>query len=224
MSYKALSWALQQKGLKPETKNVLKCLADRHNPDYGTFPSISKIAEDAEMCEKSVFNHLSKLEKLGLIARSSRINKNSGQQTSNEYKLFRGVQNLHGDYVKPTAVGVKNLHTNLVSINHVSEPNKSTDLFDAYFQQWWEMYPRNVQKSSSKKAALKAMSKIEPHELTEKLKEYVESVKNTPIQYIPHLSTWLNGERWNDTIEVNNVSNVDHAFRSMVTDLARVEG
>ena len=67
MSYKALSWALQQKGLKPATKIVLICLADRHNPDYGCFPSISKIAEDAEMCEKSVFNHLSKLEKLGLI-------------------------------------------------------------------------------------------------------------------------------------------------------------
>ena len=223
MSYKALSWALQQKDLKPATKIVLICLADRHNPDYGCFPSISKIAEDAEMSQKSVFTHLSKLEKAGLIARSGRI-KNNGQQTSNEYKLFRGVKNLQGDYAKPAPMGVKNLQTNLVSINHVNETNRSTDLFDAYFDQWWSMYPRKVQKSGARKAALKSIKLIEPHELTEKLTKYVDSIKNTPVKFIPHLATWLNGERWNDDIEVDDPQNVDHAFRNMVTDLARVTG
>lgn len=221
MSYKALSWALQQKDLKPATKIVLICLADRHNPDYGCFPSIAKIAEDAEMSQKSVFTHLSKLEKAGLIARTGRI-KNNGQQTSNEYKLFRGVKNLHGDYVKPTPMGVKNLQTNLVSINQVIKPNKSTDLFDAYFDQWWSMYPRKVQKSGALKAAQKAIQLIEPYELTLKLTDYVESIRNTPVKFIPHFATWLNGERWNDDIEVDDPKNVDHAFRNMVTDLARV--
>ena len=223
MSYKALSWALQQKGLKPITKIVLIALADRHNPDHGCFPSIGKIAEDCEICEKSVYVHLLVLEKAGLIARTGRIRAN-GQQTSNEYKLFRGVQNIHGDYVRGTSPGVQNIHTNnLVSINHVSEPKKQTDLFDAYFDQWWDIYPRKTGKTAAKKAAIKAMKIIEPHKLSEKLSEYVATKTDTPQKYIPHLSTWLNGERWNDELEAPDITGIDHDFRNMVNDLARVQ-
>ncbi|SEG14890.1 hypothetical protein SAMN05421751_11282 [Jhaorihella thermophila] len=39
MSHYATTWAIRQRGLKPATKLVLWYLADRHNPDYGCFPS-----------------------------------------------------------------------------------------------------------------------------------------------------------------------------------------
>lgn len=213
MSYKALSWALQQKGLKPITKIILISLADRHNPDYGCFPSIRKISEDTEVCVKSVYNHLLILEEKGLIKRTGRIRDN-GQQTSNEYLLI-GVQEVHGDYVNSTPPRVQDLHTNnLVNINNVNKPNMFNDA--------WAAYPRKVGKGHAEKAWAKAIKKIDERELCKLLSQYIDSLVGKDSKFIPHLSTWLNGERWHDDIEAPQQNGIDHMFRDMVNDLARV--
>ena len=49
MSHRATNWAIQQRGLAPATKLVLWHLCDRHNPDYGRFPSQDQLAADAEI-------------------------------------------------------------------------------------------------------------------------------------------------------------------------------
>ena len=69
MSHAATNWAIQQRGLKPTTKIVLWHLCDRHNPDFGCFPTQVRLAEDAEMSISSLNDHLKKLESLGLIKR-----------------------------------------------------------------------------------------------------------------------------------------------------------
>ena len=69
MSHAATNWAIQQRGLKPATKIVLWHLCDRHNPDFGCFPTQVRLAEDAEMSVSSLNDHLKKLEELGLIRR-----------------------------------------------------------------------------------------------------------------------------------------------------------
>jgi hypothetical protein len=69
MSHAATNWAIQQRGLKPATKIVLWHLCDRHNPDFGCFPTQARLAEDAEMSISSLNDHLKKLESLGLIRR-----------------------------------------------------------------------------------------------------------------------------------------------------------
>lgn len=69
MSHAATNWAIQQRGLKPATKIVLWHLCDRHNPDFGCFPTQVRLAEDAEMSISSLNDHLKKLEELGLIRR-----------------------------------------------------------------------------------------------------------------------------------------------------------
>ena len=67
MSHKATNWAIQQRGLKPATKIVLWFLCDRHNPDFGCFPTQARLAEDAEMSVSALNAHLAKLEELRLI-------------------------------------------------------------------------------------------------------------------------------------------------------------
>ena len=69
MSHKATVWAIQQRGLKPATKIVLWFLCDRHNPDFGCFPTQVRLAEDAEMSVSALNNHLTRLEELRLIHR-----------------------------------------------------------------------------------------------------------------------------------------------------------
>mgnify|MGYP000671545555 CR=1 FL=1 len=69
MSQAATTWAIQQRGLKPATKIVLWFLCDRHNPDFGCFPTQARLAEDAEMSISALNDHLATLEELGLIHR-----------------------------------------------------------------------------------------------------------------------------------------------------------
>ncbi|WP_022705124.1 helix-turn-helix domain-containing protein [Pseudorhodobacter ferrugineus] len=69
MSHKATVWAIQQRGLKPATKIVLWFLCDRHNPDFGCFPTQARLAGDAEMSISALNEHLARLEELRLIHR-----------------------------------------------------------------------------------------------------------------------------------------------------------
>ena len=69
MSHRATIWAIQQRGLKPATKIVLWFLCDRHNPDFGCFPTQARLAEDAEMSISALNEHLARLEELRLIHR-----------------------------------------------------------------------------------------------------------------------------------------------------------
>lgn len=87
MSHKATNWAFQQRGLKPATWRVLAMLADRHNPDYGCFPSQQQLAVDAEMSVSSLNDHLAKLDEIGLIRRVRRINPDTRKQMSTRYIL-----------------------------------------------------------------------------------------------------------------------------------------
>ncbi len=87
MSHHATNWAIQQRGLPPATKLVLWYLADRHNPDFGCFPSQEQLAEDAEMSRSSVCNHLRRLQEMGLIRRQQRIDPKTRRQQSTRYIL-----------------------------------------------------------------------------------------------------------------------------------------
>ena len=134
MSHKATNWALQQKGLKPATKLVLFYLADRHNPDYGCFPSQTTLADDCEMSLRSVRNHLDILECLGLLSRTHRKT-DSGNYTSDRYMLGFELhpaaksadgKKQHEPAANSAAHHRQNLPPNPVKVKPVIEPVKET--------------------------------------------------------------------------------------------------
>ena len=219
VSHIATNWAFQVKGLKPATKIVLLQLADRHNPDFGCFPSIARLSIDCEMSPRSIHSHIDELENLGLILRKAR-HRDNGQQSSNEYILnfdSNRVQNLHPYPAKSAPPPPQNLQTNnLVRYNHVILRKNMFENFDDA----WEAYPKKQAKGASKKAFEKAVTKINPNELLDRIKEYAQAISGQDIKYIPMLSTWLNQERWGDDLPQPNQS-IDHQFRNMVNDLAR---
>ena len=87
MSHKATNWAIQQRGLSPVTKLVLWYLCDRHNPDFGCFPSQDQLAADAEISRASLNTHLEKLETAWLIRRQRRVDEVTRKQKSTRYVL-----------------------------------------------------------------------------------------------------------------------------------------
>lgn len=85
MSHAATNWAVQQRGISLGAKLVLWHLADRHHRDMGCFPSQATLAEDCEMSRSSVNNHLSELERAGLIRRIQRSDRTTKRQQSTLY-------------------------------------------------------------------------------------------------------------------------------------------
>jgi len=88
-------------------------------------------------------------------------------------------------------------------INPLAPTNGGLSLDDS-FNQIWAMYPKKV----SKAVAKKAFQKIKPNkELFDTMVKAIETHSSSRDwtkengQYIPHLSTWLNQERWEDELE-----------------------
>lgn len=87
MSHAATNWAINQRGLKPATKIVLWHLCDRHNPDFGCFPSQERLARDCEISRSGLNNHLDALEQRGLLRRLRRSDPVTQRKMSTRYIL-----------------------------------------------------------------------------------------------------------------------------------------
>ena len=86
MSFEAVNWAWKQRKLSVHEKMVLLALANRHNPDYGCYPSIRKIVEDVEFSRSTVIRSIKNLQAFGLLA-IQEAKRENGSQTSNRYLL-----------------------------------------------------------------------------------------------------------------------------------------
>jgi uncharacterized protein YdaU (DUF1376 family) len=87
------------------------------------------------------------------------------------------------------------------------------------FEEFWNQYPRKVSKKASEKAYLKAIQKFTHQEILNGLMKYTF---NPDPKMIPHASTWLNGERWNDeptdyTTNSNQSSHAAEAYRDFIS-------
>lgn len=217
MSHYMTALAMKQQGLKPATKIVLYWLADCHNQETGQcFPSIKHLANVCEMSRRSVEGHLTVLEQIGLIKRFNQF-RDRGGKTSNSYVLEllgttehnsstdTDTQNLRMVCEKSAHGYTQNLRMNNLGINNLgSNNNKSSsdDEVDYYFDQLWSLYPRKVGKGQARKAFKAASKKKDFYDLLPKLMDYVQTLEGKDKQFIPHLATWLNGERWEDEVEV----------------------
>lgn len=210
MSHYMTALAMKQKGLKPATKIVLYWLADHHNGETGLCcPSINRLADVCEMSRRAVEGHLDTLETLGLVRREKQF-RDTGGKTSNKYFLELAgttenksdAQNLRMVCAKSAYGDAQNLRMNNLGIdNQGKETNISSskdDGVDYYFDQLWEEYPRKVGKAAAKKAFKTASKKIDFYDLLPKYETFVKTLAGKEEQFIPHLATWLNGERWND--------------------------
>jgi hypothetical protein len=102
----------------------------------------------------------------------------------------------------PKGVGGRGSTTYLKEVSgstRSAKPDRGSD-DDPEFARWWARYPRKVSKGQARAAWRKAIKKAEPDDLVEALENYAEHWRRsgTATQYIPHPSTWLNGECWAD--------------------------
>jgi hypothetical protein len=71
------------------------------------------------------------------------------------------------------------------------------------FDEFWKLWPRKDGKANAIKAWLIAVQKLPAVDLVEAAREYsLRPDLPKDKTFIPHASTWLNGERWQDEVPV----------------------
>ena len=85
--------------------------------------------------------------------------------------------------------------------NDKNDKTKKTETgIDPEFDLFWTAYPRKLKKADALKAWQKAMRKPPIEYILEQLEKWKGSGDWTKEggRYVPHPTTWINGERWND--------------------------
>jgi hypothetical protein len=76
-----------------------------------------------------------------------------------------------------------------------------------FFLAFWQAYPRRIGKGDARAAFTRAATRTDPNLIVQAALAYAKHVAEagTEQKFIPHASTWLNGERWEDDLEAEKV-------------------
>jgi|GEM_PF-1741420 len=127
---------------------------------------------------------------------------------------------------KGLAEGVANVYESLAKTETETElerRSKDLSVVDAHlFDEFWSLWPRKEGKAAAVKAWAKATAKIDPLDLLERVGVYTQHRNRPAVEFVPHASTWLNGERWNDGPPVARSSTVKPSQSDRFHDTLRM--
>jgi len=84
--------------------------------------------------------------------------------------------------------------------NNTSSSTASPSTDSPEFIRFWSAYPRRVGKGQARKAWATALKRgADPEAVIESAGRFAALRGNEDPKFTPHPSTWLNGERWNDS-------------------------
>lgn len=230
MSLAMMSWAFLQKDLRPIEKIVLLVLSDYANDDGECYPGQAKIAERADCSERTVRTALKSLAERGLISSverrrddgyrtsnlyilnipgradsagedSYRQNEGTspaktgdltGKNDTPHRKLFAGQEPLD----KPSGNPLDN--PSVADAAFAVEP-KSDPVGDQ-FAEIWAAWPRKDSKKDAEKAWRRLSASVRDEVFSKALVFAKAYPLNREARFVPYLSSWLNGELWNDPI------------------------
>lgn len=209
------SWrsAICDSDLSPTQRHVALTLSLHMNERGGScFPSKATLANETGLSEATVKRSLGALAEAGWIVKTERSTK-SGRSTSNEYQArvpgegvtvspTRGSHAQGEGLTVPPPEGVLEGDTKRASPPTPRERGEVVAAWEAQFDEFWAAYPRKVGKPAAKtkfKAAV-TRKKVNPDDIMLGLSNWTRywHADGTEERLIPHPSTWLNQERWND--------------------------
>lgn len=217
MSLMLMVKALQTKVGNPLRKLVLIKLADNANDKGECWPSYQHIADQCEISRRSVINHIKALEDDGLLIKQSRPGTFKANASNIYIIKLDGANPAHGESPAPShSAGAASCSESPAlppsagaaprtshSLEPVNEPKEPVCVFTESFETFWKLYPKKV----NKKKALGLWLKLKPSSelistIMSSLGKYCvsEGWAKDGGRFVPHASTWINAERWNDEV------------------------
>jgi hypothetical protein len=204
-----MSWIWSNSPYKGERLLLHLALGDFANDEGECFPSVATLAKKARCSDvwcragirQMIDDDLIEIVKPGV-----------GRGRANLYRLKRGTEKVESGL--PSSENGVSLATKWGKSDDSLSSNKNRH--ESSFEIFWSSYPRKVAKAQARKAFEKVMSRDDAptiEVLVSAIERYQASISDP--RFIAHPATWLNGERWLDSIEQKvSVSVVSTANRS----------
>lgn len=220
MSLKVITWVLYEAPVTQQSHLlVLLALADRaHDDGTAAYPSREWIGERARCSVRSVASHLRALEESGLIRKGDQ--ELVGHFRADRRPVVYDVVMTAGNVCTPSVNDVQaDASRGARSRTHDVQPvahkpsffsfgeetvqNSSLRARDEAFERAWKAWPRKVGKQGARKVferILRDTPMFLPR-LVDAIEKHGDAyTRYVQAQYVPHLTTWLNGARWEDEI------------------------
>lgn len=226
MSLKAMVWVMEHAPVQNHGElAVLYALADRANDDgSAAWPSQEWLAERARCHSRTVRRHLHELELRGIIRRGDQrlVDHIQGNRRPVVWDLNLSVrpdisvradnmadwtnQTLRPDNSSTQAGQSVQLGRTLVSDKPsltIHEPSNNqihdqTSGLTEYFDEFWAAYPRKVGKQKARTKFTTATKRADPHTIIAGAKRLATDPNLPEKQFIPHPTTWLERDGWDD--------------------------
>jgi len=166
---------------------------------HKAFPSRKTLAERLQCSAASVDRAAQELVEFGAITKQHRHNSSVIYTLRVSSPVQRGVLTSDEGGSSPMMRGVLTdddltITTELEPEN--IEPHKA---MSESFNQFWEAYPKKVQKGDARKAFAKAVNLLgDAQQIIEGAERMAADPNLPPKQFIPYPASWLNGEGWED--------------------------
>jgi hypothetical protein len=182
--------------------SILARYAD--NETLEAFPSRELLAQRANCHAKSVDRAIQELADIGAITKTHRKSGNGFQ--SNVYTLRRvPPQMLPPRDTSDQGVGTpvsppRDTDVQLTRTTELEPENLyNQQNVNASFNEFWEAYPKHLQKGEARKAFFKAVERVGDADVIVEGAKRMSVDPNLPIkQFIPYPATWLNRDGWED--------------------------
>lgn len=210
------NWLIRETDLSIYGIAVYAALSS-HNGRGGIYPSIPKLAQEARCSERSVQKALAELRALGVL-RVERRKRVAGDSDTNVYHLLNSVESSPESGAHGAGGGahhapgvVHTVHQGGAHHAPKEEPLEEEPIEEEppkapkgavsvanHFDVFWSMYPRKVGKPQARGAYLKALKREAEAVIIGAVERMLADPNLPEQQFIPHPSTWLNRDGWND--------------------------
>ncbi|GEA84408.1 hypothetical protein GCM10009774_16120 [Cellulomonas gelida] len=196
---------------------LLLVLADIANDEGRGWPSVATLARRVNRDERNVQRALSVLVGAGAVAREERRGRATAYTVTPGVGATPGAQVTPGVGATPTpgadvtpppasaspAPGVDVTQNPLPTLTEPEgEPSPARASQDVAvpdaFDEFWAAYPRRTDKKRARAAWAKARRSHDATQLVQWARAFAADPNLPESQFVPHPSTWLNGERWTD--------------------------
>ena len=131
------------------------------------------------------------------------VDKNGSYTAKNNTGIPAGIPTVSTGKVRLGKVSIDKNNKNNISCNE----NSGIEVLDQkemWFESFWEIYPKHQDKKKAKQKFLKLCTNEKEYKaIMDGLRNVLPVWAKKDTKYIPMPTTWLNGERWNDEVNVN---------------------
>lgn len=214
MSHAASNWAWDIP-LPANEKLALLCLADYADENDSCFPGQEKLAARMNCSIRTVGRVMKSLEDQGLVTRERRMNA-IGQRTSDRYYLHRTDRPVVETPDNPGRATGQSGSSNTTTVSDTKEPseepsertvrsNYAHDALDVLFDTAWASWPKKADRKGARatfeKVIVKGIWTDDDSALMSVIARFGQAYRDTTdVKFVPHLTTWLNREGWNDEL------------------------